>query len=125
MTFDDFFLALTGHNCFPWQRDLYQRFTAGRFPGACDIPTGLGKTSVIPIWLIALATHSQVMPRRLVYIVNRRTVVDQATNVVETMRKRLNDPDDQNWRQHAPALHWASQQLQGLGRVDGRTPSFV
>ena len=52
---------------------------------------GVGKTSVIPIWLIALATNPTSVPRRLVYVVNRRTVVDQATEEAEKVRKRLPD----------------------------------
>jgi len=90
------FKALTGHASFPWQNRLYRRFMDVEIPPSCTIPTGLGKTSVIPIWLIALATQGmngcQVgLPRRLIYIVNRRTVIDQATDVVERMRQQLID----------------------------------
>ena len=88
MEFASTFKSLTGYEPFPWQRALYTRFVAGDFPDACDLPTGLGKTSVIPIWLIALATAPQRVPRRLVYVVNRRTVVDQAS--VEAMTTRTN-----------------------------------
>ena len=49
----------------------------------------MGKTSIIPIWLIALAANPQNVPRRLVYVVNRRTVVDQATDEAVALRKRL------------------------------------
>ncbi len=74
---------------FPWQRDLYDNwFSKGKFPDACVLPTGLGKTSVIAVWLIALANGKPV-PRRLVYVVNRRTVVDQTTDEVEKYRKNL------------------------------------
>ena len=73
------FEALTGNAPFPWQWALYQRFVAGDFPASCTLPTGLGKTSVIHIWLLALAHVPDKMPRRLVYVVNRRTVVDQST----------------------------------------------
>jgi CRISPR-associated endonuclease/helicase Cas3 len=48
------------------------------------LPTGLGKTSVIAVWLIALANQPAKLPRRLVYVVNRRTVVDQTTDEVES-----------------------------------------
>ncbi|MDB5387905.1 MAG: type CRISPR-associated helicase/endonuclease Cas3, partial [Planctomycetaceae bacterium] len=41
--------------------------------------------------LIALANQPEKMPRRLVYVVNRRTVVDQTTNEVEKIRARLNN----------------------------------
>ena len=83
--------ALTGNAPFPWQEALYARFAAGDPPPACNLPTGLGKTSVIPIWLIALATNPANVPRRLVYVVNRRTVVDQATDEAVKLRKRLPD----------------------------------
>jgi CRISPR-associated endonuclease/helicase Cas3 len=89
--FPEAFSALTDHGPFPWQERLYDKFLAGKIPPACDIPTGLGKTSVIAIWLIALAAEAETgrMPRRLVYVVNRRTVVDQTTVEVERLRMNL------------------------------------
>lgn len=82
--FDEIFTDLTGHKPFPWQQRIYDDFARGIIPKVCDIPTGLGKTSVIPIWLIALAGKDQgvYLPRRLVYVVNRRTIVDQSTEIV-------------------------------------------
>ncbi len=80
INFDIAFERLTGNRPFPWQQDLYATwFSKGKFPDACILPTGLGKTSVVAIWLIALANAPDQMPRRLVYVVNRRTVVDQTT----------------------------------------------
>jgi CRISPR-associated endonuclease/helicase Cas3 len=79
--FDRAFAALTGNAPFPWQRALYDRFRAGDIPSSCDIPTGLGKTSVIAVWLLARTAGASV-PTRLVYVVNRRTVVDQTTDEV-------------------------------------------
>ena len=67
----------------PWQKSLYERFVKGDFPPSCSLPTGLGKTSIIHIWLIALGAAPDQVPRRLVYVVNRRTVVDQATRNVQ------------------------------------------
>src|SRR5947209_16302020 len=81
------FTALTGNPPFPWQSALYERFIAGDFPPSCNLPTGLGKTSVIHVWLLALATAPNKVPRRLVYVVNRRTVVDQTTTEAEKMRR--------------------------------------
>lgn len=84
------FKNLTGHEPFPWSIALYdQWFSRGRIPALCDIPTGLGKTSVVAVWLIALAHHPDKLPRRLVYVVNRRTVVDQTTAEVEKLRQGL------------------------------------
>ncbi|MGH9344759.1 MAG: type I-G CRISPR-associated helicase/endonuclease Cas3g [Terriglobia bacterium] len=88
--FRDRFRALTGEYPFPWQEDLYMGwFSQGHFPPSCNLPTGLGKTSVVAIWLIALANRPEQFPRRLVYVVNRRTVVDQTTNEVEKLRQNL------------------------------------
>jgi CRISPR-associated endonuclease/helicase Cas3 len=70
---------------FPWQRSLLERFLVGDVPQALDVPTGLGKTAVMAIWLVARAARAPV-PRRLVYIVDRRAVVDQATTVAESLR---------------------------------------
>ncbi len=83
------FKALTGNDPFPWQTKLYEKFQSGEIPRSCNLPTGVGKTSVVPIWLIALANGSRAMPRRLVYVVNRRTVVDQTTDEVEKLRRNL------------------------------------
>ena len=90
--FDRTFDALSGHPPFPWQRELYKRFVSDRedhIPATASLPTGLGKTSVITVWLIALMNHRASMPRRLVYVVNRRTVVDQTTAEVERLRENV------------------------------------
>ena len=84
MTFSDAFTLLTGNDPFPWQTALYERFISSRpdnIPSSCNLPTGLGKTSVIAIWLLARQVNRS-LPRRLAYVVNRRTVVDQTTDEV-------------------------------------------
>lgn len=93
--FERTFRALTGSGPFPWQIELHRRLVAGEWErlSSCDIPTGLGKTAIIPIWLIALADRGDDVPRRLVYVVNRRTVVDQATAEAERMRNELKEPE--------------------------------
>jgi CRISPR-associated endonuclease/helicase Cas3 len=80
------FTALTDHAPFPWQEALYREFVGGKIPSCCDLPTGLGKTSVLAIWLIARALGAP-LPRRLVYVVDRRAVVDQATTEALNLRK--------------------------------------
>lgn len=90
--FKTVFEHLTGHKPFPWQTELYEQwFINGAFPRSCNLPTGLGKTSVIAIWFIALMNRPEKVPRRLVYVVNRRTVVDQTTDEVEKLRENLNE----------------------------------
>ena len=97
--FDQTFEALTGRAPFGWQRRLYETVVSNQMPAALDVPTGLGKTSVIAIWLIALSRQAQAgpdrvtLPRRLVYVVDRHTVVDQSTDVAMRLRERLNGSD--------------------------------
>ncbi|MCB9649098.1 MAG: type I-U CRISPR-associated helicase/endonuclease Cas3 [Deltaproteobacteria bacterium] len=74
----------TGADPFPWQVSLLKRLSNGDLPSSLDIPTGLGKTSVIGIWLAArILSPSSQIPRRLAYVVDRRAVVDQATTEAE------------------------------------------
>lgn len=75
-----------GATPFPWQTRLLEKFLEGQIPNALDIPTGLGKTAVIAIWLVARAFGAPV-PRRLVYVVDRRAVVDQATEVAQRLHE--------------------------------------
>jgi CRISPR-associated endonuclease/helicase Cas3 len=89
-SFDQAFEAIFRVPPFPWQRALYARFAAGDIPQLVDLPTGLGKTSIVAIWLLALNAGANV-PRRLVYVVNRRTVVDQTTREVERLLANLGD----------------------------------
>ncbi len=68
LNFASTFELLTGNPPFPWQTRLYEEhFAVGQPPAACNLPTGLGKTSVIAVWLIALANGAKV-PRRLIYV---------------------------------------------------------
>ncbi len=71
---------------FPWQEELLARFENDDIPKALDIPTGLGKTAVMAIWLIAREVGAP-LPRRLVYVVDRRAVVDHATTLAEQLRE--------------------------------------
>lgn len=103
MAFENDFAILVGKAPFPWQRALYERFVASDFPKACDLPTGLGKTSVIVLWLLALAKNPK-LPRRLVYVVNRRTVVDQATAEAERIRAALLKSEARHIREALDAL---------------------
>ena len=81
---------------YPWQTKLFLRFSAPStepWPEVVDLPTGAGKTSVLYVWLLALAwsirTKTYSVPRRLAWIVNRRVVVDQVTAEVEDLLKQI------------------------------------
>jgi CRISPR-associated endonuclease/helicase Cas3 len=117
---DDFatmFAKVAGPSPFPWQQRLFDRFRTGAIPDALDLPTGLGKTSVMACWLLAHAGAGGVarqLPRRLVYVVDRRAVVDQASAVAEGLAGA--------WPQlawpRAPALRIATLRGQHLDRGD-------
>lgn len=92
--FAEQFEMLTGFEPMRWQQRLYdEHFTNGALPSAVSVPTGLSKTAVMAIWLVALAQQmksGQVsLSRRLVYVVDRRAVVDQATQSAENLRANL------------------------------------
>lgn len=83
--FESFFKNILGNVPFLWQKRLLEWLNNGEIgdaPVQCNIPTGLGKTAIIPIWLWAYLTQDERsnIPRRLVYVVDRRTIVDQATD---------------------------------------------
>src|SRR5690606_37702386 len=59
--------------------------------------------SVIALWLLALTRNSK-LPRRLVYVVNRRTVVDQSTAEAERLRLQLALPEARSLREALAAL---------------------
>jgi CRISPR-associated endonuclease/helicase Cas3 len=82
------FQALTGCVPYPWQEQLFQKFVEGEIPQNMGLPTGTGKTSTIVIWLLAFIKNP-TLPRRIVYVVDRRSVVDQATAVVEKIVTQL------------------------------------
>jgi CRISPR-associated endonuclease/helicase Cas3 len=92
------FEALTGNAPFPWQERLFLWFLSDKtLPTDVSLPTGTGKTSIMAIWLLALAAKSSAdsrqisIPRRLIWVVNRRVVVDQATDEAARMRERIKD----------------------------------
>ena len=80
MTFEDFFRSATGNKPYAYQ----SRLAGGDSGRACEsllinIPTGLGKTAaVVMAWLWnRLARGDESWPRRLVYCLPMRTLVEQ------------------------------------------------
>jgi CRISPR-associated endonuclease/helicase Cas3 len=83
-----------GATPFAWQEELFGLFVGGKIPPRIDLPTGSGKTSVMTIWLLALAAQVKSgerpsLPRRIVWVVDRRVVVDQATEEAKQIVERL------------------------------------
>ncbi len=94
--FAHYFRTISGFDSFFWQQELFQKLVHGEIPALIDLPTGTGKTSVMTVWLLALAEQVRqgvvTLPRRLAWVVDRRVVVDQATDEAERLATNL----DQN-----------------------------
>lgn len=98
--FGDFFQAVHGHAPFTWQHDLLRQVDEDRrWPEVLRLPTGSGKTAVLDVALFALALDAQRepdqrwAPRRVVLVVDRRLVVDQAHERAVRIRKALKQAD--------------------------------
>ncbi len=81
--FAAFFKEVHGHDPFPWQSRLSARLAAGHdWPSVIDLPTGTGKTALLDVAVFQLAMQATAVTRtaalRIVYVVDRRTIVDQA-----------------------------------------------
>ena len=76
--FPEFFRQIHGVEPFPWQRRLTEQVLRdGRWPEVIDLPTGTGKTAVLDTAVFALASRPTTFPRRMVFVIDRRIVVDQ------------------------------------------------
>ena len=90
---------------YPWQSRLTQQVLGtGLWPESVELPTGSGKTSLLDIAVFALAARPEAMPRRVVFVVNRRTVVDQVFEHVAKLQAALDLPHDPHVRRVARRL---------------------
>lgn len=97
--FGPFFRAVHRHDPFPWQQRLIGQVADSGWPSVLDLPTGSGKTAALDVALFALAldagTPSRSAPLRIVYVVDRRTIVDQAYERAKTIREKLSSSTDE------------------------------
>lgn len=85
--FESFFLRATGHTPYEYQRELGRREQP---PSVVEVPTGSGKTQALLLpWLHARFVRRSPGPRRLVYALPMRTLVEQTRAVVVAARDRL------------------------------------
>ncbi|MEU8079265.1 type I-U CRISPR-associated helicase/endonuclease Cas3 [Catellatospora citrea] len=68
-----------GRDPFPWQQALVDTIVkTGRWPDGVDVPTGLGKTALLDVAVFLAAAAPEVARRRIMFVVDRRLVVDEA-----------------------------------------------
>ena len=78
--FDSFMGQVHGHPPFPWQsRVVTEALERGTWPALVDVPTGLGKTSMldIAVFLLAMSAGGEApagLGRRRIYMVVDRRI---------------------------------------------------
>ncbi len=113
-SFRAFFRAIHGCDPFPWQQRLVDHLHEhGRWPEALDLPTGSGKTAALDAAVFHLALDAgraeRQAPMRILYVVDRRTIVDQAHERANRIAQALLDPTE-------PVLVAVKERLAGLSR---------
>ena len=83
-----YFRGVHGYDPFPWQVRLTEAvLDTGRWPEVIGLPTGSGKTAAIDTAVFSLAAQPDMFPRRVVFVIDRRIIVDQ----VYERAKRIKD----------------------------------
>ena len=82
--FVDWYEQRHGYEPFPWQVRLAELVAAGTPPPSIAVPTGAGKTAIIAVWHWATGQGLPV-PTRLIYVVDRRLIVDSVTAYAERL----------------------------------------
>lgn len=92
--FAEFFRDVHGVNPFPWQARLTKSVMEnGTWPKVIDLPTGTGKTAVLDTAVFCLAAQPNIFPRRIVFVIDRRIVVDQVHERAKRIRDRINSAE--------------------------------
>lgn len=93
--FDAYFEAVHEYKPYPWQSRLTREVLAeGKWPNVIDLPTGTGKTAVLDTAVFTLALRPEVFPRRIVFVIDRRIVVDQVYKRAESISEAIGSASD-------------------------------
>ncbi len=109
--FKEFFYAIHNQKPFPWQVRLTRQVLNDGWPHVIDLPTGTGKTSVLDTAVFVLAARPRESPRRVVFVIDRRIVVDQVYKRAEKIREGIKQANN-------PTLLKIRERLKSLGAAD-------
>lgn len=107
-----------------WMKRFFEEVIAGKPRRLVDLETGAGKTELVVIWLVALAWFGlngrkvASVPRRMVWVVNRRVLVQQVFKLAGELRRTLT-------AQVAPELEPMLEGLRSLGGANGEVLGVV
>lgn len=93
--FTEFFHACWSQDPFPWQIELADRVATTGWPSLLDVPTGLGKTAALDVfvWHLASQAHldpaERTAPTRAAFVIDRRLVVDSAFRRLRSLTQTL------------------------------------
>ena len=132
-SFEDFYWAVNERAPFPWQARLAQQVSEqGMWPAEIGVPTGLGKTACldIAVWWLASQAHLPARvrsaPTRVWWVVNRRLLVDQASEHGQRLKEILSNPDaERRAPQARKALANVAARLRHVAGHHGGEPLHV
>ena len=119
--FAEFFCTIHGDPPFPWQQKLVDRLASdNEWPEVLDLPTGAGKTAALDAAVFHLALRAdtpQCAALRIILVVDRRLVVDDADRRARKIACALCDPTHvpETGRAVVEAVAQRLQQLAGNG----------
>lgn len=108
--FSDFYFAVHGFKPYAWQNQLADfALDHGVLPDRVEVPTGMGKTSIIDVavWTLGYQLHHggpRTMGQRIVHMVERQIVVDGAYSHVLKLAAELDNPSSDATETVAAAL---------------------
>jgi CRISPR-associated endonuclease/helicase Cas3 len=129
--FHEYFEALHGAEVrpFPWQERLAETVFARGWPRVLDIPTGAGKTAAIDIAVFHLALEAtrgaeRRAAVRILFVVDRRLIVDEAYRRAERIANQLAEAIDGVLKRVADRLHHLAEKDRPLmvARLRGGMP---
>jgi len=131
--FDAYFREVHGVDPFPWQSRLAHNVCQEGWPEALDVPTGAGKTAALDVAVFHLAVEAhrgaaRNAPVRVLFVVDRRLVVDDAHRRATRLADALVAATDGVLLRVADRLRLLSEQRSRplvVGRLRGGVPNDV